>query len=353
MKKKTPKESASEKANPSPSDPVGTGAAAVSGVERLRRVCEILQCCFSVALDTCDNDILKRGDIAAGLCEIINCGVSFSDCEIDLELRRIAPLAIAERNEKLNDIFCVHRDPPAITDFDIEEFIKDFSAEETTLARVRVFGDLAGTEIKYIDDPKEIRARKTDYIIEWNTRDFRRTFGQWLYFSRTETISDLAGELRRKCSAKEWQNDRQEVINNFVAVSRLREIAFIANAESRRAKLAQGANPSARDTANPSESVAPVANKSARRRVGMSQAAFSALLKHYGGKCHGERYSPRIVQGWELWERTGGRKGTEPPTAGGVKYCAALRDKESAALNWAGNFNIENENAYKARNARI
>ena len=140
---------------------------------------------------------------------------------------------------------------------------------------------------------------------------------------------------------------------------------------------AQGANPSARDTAKPSE---PVGNGAAQirgaeliageirdlakviqtaqanppqganppepKKAVISQKRFAALLKHYGGKKHGESYTARTVIDWESGKR-------ESPTAGGVKYCAALRDKESAALNWAHNFNRENENAYKARTARV
>ena len=132
---------------------------------------------------------------------------------------------------------------------------------------------------------------------------------------------------------------------------------------------AQGANPSARDTANPSEPVgngAAVFNitaaavnvqaatveipkpkkKNAGHIGGMSQANFAALLKHYGGKKHGEAYTARTVKDWEHGK-------TEAPTAGGVKYCAELRRDILRARTWAHDFNMESENAYKARKARV
>ena len=132
---------------------------------------------------------------------------------------------------------------------------------------------------------------------------------------------------------------------------------------------AQGANPSARDTANLSEPVgngAAVVNitaaavnvqaatvempkpkkQNAGHCGGISQPDFAALLIHYGGKKHGERYTARTVKGWESGE-------TEAPTAGGVKYSADLRRDAIKARVWANNFNTENENAYKARKARV
>ena len=132
---------------------------------------------------------------------------------------------------------------------------------------------------------------------------------------------------------------------------------------------AQGANPSARDTAKPSE---PVGNGAAVFNItaaavnvqaatvempepkkqnaghcgGMSQAEFAALLIHCGDKNHGERYTERTVKRWE-------RKGANPPTAGGVKYCAELRRDILKARIWANDFNTENANAHKARTARV
>ena len=132
---------------------------------------------------------------------------------------------------------------------------------------------------------------------------------------------------------------------------------------------AQGANPSARDTANLSEPVgngAAVVNitaaavnvqaatvempkpkkQNAGHCGGISQPDFAALLIHYGGKKNGERYTARTVKWWESGE-------TEAPTAGGVKYSADLRRDAIKARVWANNFNTENENAYKARKARV
>ena len=257
------------------------GLPPVPCVERLRRVCEILQCDFSVALNSCDNDILTRGNVADGLCEIINCGVSFSDCDIDVELRRIAPLAIAERNEKLNAHFGVHRDAEKITESDIDEFIKDFGAERTSLALVRVFGDLAGTEIKYIDDPNEIRARKTAYIVEHNTRELRRTIGQWLYYSRAESVADLSGELRRKCCAKDWQNEMIDLVDNFVTVPMLRDLAFIANAESRRMDKSHAAADRKPDTADGK----PSGGESETPARVAGDWATAQGVKNYNGEC--------------------------------------------------------------------
>ena len=102
----------------------------VAGVERLRRVCDILQCDFSVAFNACENDILARGDVAAKLCEILTCEAAFDDCGIDRELRRIAPLAITERHEKLNAHFGVHNAAPEITEADIPVFRLDGKAVE-------------------------------------------------------------------------------------------------------------------------------------------------------------------------------------------------------------------------------
>ena len=137
------------------------------------------------------------------------------------------------------------------------------------------------------------------------------------------------------------------------------------NAEAARERDAAAA----RDTANPSEPVgngAAVVNitaaavnvqaatvempkpkkQNAGHCGGISQPEFAALLIHYGGKKHGERYTARTVKGWESGE-------TEAPTAGGVKYSADLRRDAIKARVWANNFNTENENAYKARKARV
>lgn len=344
----------------------GAGLPMVAGVERLRRVCDILQCDFSVAFNTCENDILARGDVAARLVEIINIEAAFDDCGIDRELRRIAPLAIAERHEKLNAHFGVHNAAPEITEADIEEFINDFGAEETSLARVRLFGDLGGTEIKYIDDPQEIRARKTAYIVKWDTRELRRTIGQWLYYSRAESIADLAGELRRECSAKNWQDERLDVIADFVTLARVREIAFIAQAESRRAESAHGRHGRTADAsggaANPSGNTgggvvinAPVVNihagkvetpapkeKPAGHNKGFSQADFAALLKHYGGRFDGMPYKKRAIKEWDANPK-------KRPMAGGVRYSPDLRRDIVAARVWADNFNREKQAALNAR----
>ena len=102
------------------------------------------------------------------------------------------------------------------------------------------------------------------------------------------------------------------------------------------AKVVQAAKP------NPPEPK----KKNAGRCGGMSQANFAALLKHYGGKKHGEAYTARTVKDWEHGK-------TEAPTAGGVKYCAELRRDILKARTWAHDFNMESENAYKARKARV
>ena len=107
----------------------GAGLPMVAGVERLRRACDILSCDFTVAFNACENDILTRGDVAAKLCEILTCEASFDDGGIDRELRRIAPFAIAEQRERINDAFGLHKDAPEITESDISlskiESLKD------------------------------------------------------------------------------------------------------------------------------------------------------------------------------------------------------------------------------------
>lgn len=349
-------------------EPGGAGLPMVAGVERLRRVCDILQCDFSVAFNICENDILARGDVAAKLCEILTCEAAFDDSGIEKELRRIAPLALAERHEKLNAHFGVHNAAPEITEADIKEFINDFCAEETSLSLVRLFGDLAGTEIKYIDDPQEIRAKKTAYIVKWDTRELRRTIGQWLYYSRAESIADLAGELRRECAAKKWESERQDVIDDFVTVARLREIAFIAQAESRRAESAHGGGigaGAAQGAANPSgnaggivintpvvklnavkvETPAPK-EKPAGHSNGISQADFAALLKHYGGRFDGKPYKTRAIKEWDA--HAGKR-----PMAGGVIYSPDLRRDPIAARKWALDFNAESQARWNARKAGL
>jgi len=308
----------------------------VAGVERLRRVCDILQCDFSVAFNACENDILARGDVAAKLCEILTCEAAFDDCGIDRELRRIAPLAITERHEKLNAHFGVHNAAPEITEADIEEFINDFCAEETSLSLVRLFGDLAGTEIKYIDDPQEIRAKKTAYIVERDTRDLRRTIGQWLYYSRAESIADLAGELRRECAAKKWESERQDVIDDFVTVARLREIAFIAKAESRRAESAHcggiGAG-AAQGAANPSGNAgggvaidtppAPKKQRAGHTAGGVSQ---SDMARYMG-------VTKRTIQNWENHADR-----YPPPIVDGAQYTAAIRENGAGAFVFAARY---------------
>lgn len=96
---------------------------------------------------------------------------------------------------------------------------------------------------------------------------------------------------------------------------------------------------------------APVAADVARRKHaghngGISQAAFGAMLIHYGGKCHGDRYSKRTVQGWDA-------KPDTRPNAGGKDYTPELRNDPTAARIWAMDFNREREAKYNMEKAGI
>ena len=307
----------------------------VAGVGRLRRVCDILQCDFSVAFNVCENDILARGDVAAKLCEILTCDAAFNDGGIERELRRIAPLAIAERHNELNAAFGLHNDAPEITESDIEDFMFDFRLEESSRI-ARLFGEIEETKIQYTNDPQEIRARKTAFIVEWNTRELRRAIGQWLYYSRAESIADLAGELRRECAAKKWESERQDVIDDFVTVARLREIAFIAQAESRRAESAHGGGigaGAAQGAANPSGNAgggvaidtppAPKKQRAGHTAGGVSQ---SEMARYMG-------VTKRTIQNWENHADR-----YPPPIVDGAQYTAAIRENGAGAFVFAARY---------------
>ena len=302
----------------------------VAGVERLRRVCDILQCDFSVAFNACENDILARGDVAAKLCEILTCDAAFNDGGIERELRRIAPLAIAERHNELNAAFGLHNDAPEITESDIEDFMFDFRLEESSRI-ARLFGEIEETKIQYTNDPQEIRARKTAFIVEWNTRELRRAIGQWLYYSRAESIAEMAGELRRECAAKKWETGKQEVIAAFVTVARLREIAFIAKAESRQG-AAHGYEP-ATGAANPSGNAgggiatdtppAPKKQRAGHTAGGVSQ---SEMAEYMG-------VTKRTIQNWENHADR-----YPPPIVDGAQYTAAIRENGAGAFMFAARY---------------
>ena len=340
----------------------GAGLPMVAGVERLRRACDILSCDFAVAFNVCENDILARGDVAAKLCEILTCDAAFNDGDIERELRRIAPLAIAERHKEMNAAFGLHNDAPEITESNIEDFMFDFRLEESSRI-ARLFRGIEETKIQYTNDPQEIRARETAFIVEWNTRELRRAIGQWLYYSRAESIAEMAGELRRECAAKKWETGKQEVSAAFVTVARLREIAFIAKAESRQG-AAHGCEP-ATGAANPSGNAggivinAPIVKlnagkvetpapkeKPAGHSKGFSQADFAALLKHYGGRFDGEPYKVRAIKEWDAHTE-------KRPMAGGVRYSPDLRRDIVAARKWAMDFNAESQARWNARKAGL
>ena len=140
-------------------------------------------------------------------------------------------------------------------------------------------------------------------------------------------------------SARDTANPPEPVGNG---AAQTRGAEMIAGEIRGLAKVIQAAQPNPPQGANPPEPK----KQNAGHCGGISQAKFAALLKHYGGKKHGEKYTARTVIDWESGK-------TEAPTAGGVKYCAELRRDILKARTWAYNFNKEKENAYNARKPRV
>ena len=142
-----------------------------------------------------------------------------------------------------------------------------------------------------------------------------------------------AARERDAAAARDTANPSEPVGNG---AAQIRGAEMIAGEIRGLAKVIQAAQPNPPQGANPSKP----------KKAVISQKRVAELLKHYGGKKHGEKYTARTVIGWE-------RGKTEAPTAGGVKYSADLRRDAIKARVWANNFNTENENAYKARKARV
>lgn len=412
MKKKTPKETASEKANPSPSDPVATGEQG----EPVREWCGRKDCetdgefyrrafewdaatLSGIGAASFERWRVARSCAFYGFLSAIKGGAGFDE--------------ILTRPEMLRAFECLASDPPQVARQILTPNPNPLQGGGSRETREWFISTIQ----EYADNIADKSGR---VISEW----FTPPWGMSLARARFEmfpiclnlaavSLRETWGEFVTACGLpefgemREWlERDRVEAGRGYVQMPALYDCEFseeqyfdLNTGESNAPKYGGGGVKAAavllgfRDllrelqgvangfpdpvpepvatvatgtaheptrAANlspcrpdPSETVGAAVVKKRGRRVGMSQAAFSALLKHYGGKCHGERYSPRIIQSWELWGKTKGRKGTEPPTAGGVKYCAALRDKESAALNWARNFNEENANAYNARKARV
>lgn len=82
--------------------------------------------------------------------------------------------------------------------------------------------------------------------------------------------------------------------------------------------------------------------KPAGQSFGISQAAFAALLKHYGGRFDGKPYKKRAIKEWDA--HAGKR-----PMAGGVIYSPDLRRDPIAARKWALDFNAESQARWNAR----
>lgn len=395
MKKKTPKESASEKANPSPSDPVatdtqgGTGAANRNGGagdynrEQVRRFIVGLREDCALVCDAVKNSLYDDG---AGLLE---------DEDTRKRLGRIAYvdsffryfgtcLTVEDLGAFLDDLLprnlhtaggvydlaALERVPQV--DIKLLKDILDFGDDETSIHNVIIYffalwvsfhvGAVVSLFRKWVEvygenvPPvlRDMSALARCDCVYIRTDD--NLHGGIFYDGGWFESFAMCGERRRERQAD--ADARQATESARAAHDEQAKRDAAARRDRCPDPVAVRSDPVGTGTGqeprpDPSEPVGAAVVKKRRRRVGISQAAFSALLIHHGGKCHGERYSPRIIQRWELWGKTKGRKGTEPPTAGGAKYCAALRDKESAALNWARHFNEENANAYNARKARV
>ena len=158
-----------------------TGGNGRAAFDRLREVCAFLSAQFSRAVKTCDNDILTRDGVAAGLVEITSAGAAFDDGGIDGELRRIAPFAIRGEHERINGVLGINGDAPEVSESDIEEWVNDFALDPSSQMRITLFGrDVVG--IEYSKDPNEIRERKIDFILDWATKELRRNVCEWLNY---------------------------------------------------------------------------------------------------------------------------------------------------------------------------
>ena len=143
----------------------------------------------------------------------------------------------------------------------------------------------------------------------------------------------------------------------------LQTLLYIARAQAR--QVANGGGRSKQGAANPSGNAGEVVintpvvklkagkvetsaqkEKPAGRANGISQADFSALLKHYGGRFDGEPYKVRAIKEWDANPK-------RRPMAGGVVYSPELRNDPIAARKWAMDFNAESQRRWNARKSGL
>ena len=375
--KEKPKQPANKKANPSPSEPVGNGAAAkyarpvwvdesdaaeLPNFEPSPRLfwcaCAFIFDAAQMAFANGDNDFLIRDGVADALAYIAagdagNNAAAYSEIleewrERQEERRKNYEENIQDEPSRINarsmfwELFNESKKADAETMRGRADYLRSpYAAEQ--LRCIRKLGEtdteffdkmtdaiLCGTSETENPNPARVRA-------EWLNDTFSLAgdeLARWVKVAVLPKYADTLAEIKKAIS------DNFGVFPSPFAVSPSPYGDFVETVRDELSSLVYIARAAKNDgTPEPKK-------QNAGHCGGISQAKFAALLKHYGGKKHGEKYTRRTVIGWESGK-------TEAPTAGGVKYCAELRRDILKARTWAYDFNRENENAYNARAARV
>ena len=235
MEKRTPKQPASEKANPSPSEPVGTGKI---NLERLREICKRQAENFTRALSDCDSGLLARGDVAAGLVNVVNAGAAFDDVGIDEGLRKLA------REEGI------------------------WNAGNQGVILRWMFGEDEDTINEMLENPQELNEEKARFILERETEDLRRAVSEWVSCAGVEGLGGIAGD-------------------DIITLEQLRKVAFVAQAESRRMNKSHAAQPVGAGAVNVTAAAdgKPSGGESETPARVAGDWATAQGVKNYNGEC--------------------------------------------------------------------